>query len=505
MMRRLKGLIFLVPIAISAALQMLNITRWSFWFDESFTGTLVEYGPSEIISRTAADVHPPLYYLLLKAWAELFGYSDLALRSFSVLATAATLFVLWRILMRITTPKTALIALSLASINPYVIRYGQEARMYALAGLAIAISTLLLIRIVNLPRDQRSTYKWALYALSVAATIYIHYFAVLAILSHLIYLLRRDIKAQKGSISAASLWNKIKSLDMRWLVSYVAAFILFIPWLPTFIDQLTSVNANFWIEPVGLFTLQNTALQIAVNTDVVNDTVVSTGVLMLPVLLLAAAWYLRRGLLRGERQYIDLLAGILLLPMIFLFAVSLIPGIQSVYYVRYFSQYALMGVAGLTLLLALILTSKVSRARGVLAKILVVVVIATSVYGIGNVYSGNGKSHFGVKTISQQLQDRYLPGDIVVAAGIWEFYDVYRYTSSFASPKLVVEGNFFGGESLVEGRTDIIIDSLDSLSTNGFVWYVASGDFADVPDEWLEVGEPIYSGSHTLRMYKTTR
>src|SRR5438874_2453036 len=51
---------------------------------EAFSWRLTSYPSAEVVQRTAADVHPPLYYLLLKAWVLLCGDSPGALRSFSV-------------------------------------------------------------------------------------------------------------------------------------------------------------------------------------------------------------------------------------------------------------------------------------------------------------------------------------------------------------------------------------------------------------------------------------
>ena len=50
-----------------SVLALGNITRWSIWFDEAFSAYLIRYSYSEVAQFTATDVHPPLYYWLLKA------------------------------------------------------------------------------------------------------------------------------------------------------------------------------------------------------------------------------------------------------------------------------------------------------------------------------------------------------------------------------------------------------------------------------------------------------
>ena len=48
------------------------------WLDETYTFAMVQHGLAEIVGLTAKD-HPPLYYLLLRLWTDLFGDSRVAL------------------------------------------------------------------------------------------------------------------------------------------------------------------------------------------------------------------------------------------------------------------------------------------------------------------------------------------------------------------------------------------------------------------------------------------
>jgi predicted membrane-bound mannosyltransferase len=81
-------------IALYVALTLGNITRWSIWFDEAFSAYLMRFDFFDIARYTANDVHPPMYYWLLKAWTSVFGTSDLALRLPSLLMIAASIVVI---------------------------------------------------------------------------------------------------------------------------------------------------------------------------------------------------------------------------------------------------------------------------------------------------------------------------------------------------------------------------------------------------------------------------
>ena len=64
-----------------------NMTRWSVWFDEAFSVYLARFNIAEIVHFTSLDVHPPLYYWLLKGWTVIFGHS--ARGSFAKLGVCA--------------------------------------------------------------------------------------------------------------------------------------------------------------------------------------------------------------------------------------------------------------------------------------------------------------------------------------------------------------------------------------------------------------------------------
>src|ERR1051326_1782992 len=82
-------------LAAAAAMRFYGLTRQSAWADELWTLLITDPALSfaEFWRRVVADTHPPLYYLLMRGWSELFGQSDFAARLpsavFGVLTVAA--------------------------------------------------------------------------------------------------------------------------------------------------------------------------------------------------------------------------------------------------------------------------------------------------------------------------------------------------------------------------------------------------------------------------------
>jgi predicted membrane-bound mannosyltransferase len=74
-------------LAFALALRVWKLTDKNIGLDESTSWYLATGSVSHLVSWTAADVHPPLYYLLLKVWLWVFGDSLVALRSLSVISS----------------------------------------------------------------------------------------------------------------------------------------------------------------------------------------------------------------------------------------------------------------------------------------------------------------------------------------------------------------------------------------------------------------------------------
>ena len=85
---------FLIPLSsfllLAALLRLYRLDGQSLWYDEGVSAFMTTRGPMEIARAAAADIHPPLYYWLLSAWAAPFGNGESSLRGLSVLFGTTT-------------------------------------------------------------------------------------------------------------------------------------------------------------------------------------------------------------------------------------------------------------------------------------------------------------------------------------------------------------------------------------------------------------------------------
>jgi 4-amino-4-deoxy-L-arabinose transferase-like glycosyltransferase len=79
------------------------------------------------------DIHPPLYYIVLRIWREMFGSSDVAIRSLSVLASLVAIVLLFDLGRLLFSLGAGLWAALLMAIAQPQIWYAQEARGYLMA------------------------------------------------------------------------------------------------------------------------------------------------------------------------------------------------------------------------------------------------------------------------------------------------------------------------------------------------------------------------------------
>ncbi len=116
----------------------------SLWLDEATTAQVVRTlsFPQILTVYAPHDFHPPLYYLLLKAWTVVFGTSVYSLRMPSVLLSLATGYLVYRLVMSVQQARKispmqattdARYAAALFLFNPLILYYSQEARMYMTA------------------------------------------------------------------------------------------------------------------------------------------------------------------------------------------------------------------------------------------------------------------------------------------------------------------------------------------------------------------------------------
>ncbi len=227
-----KRLYFLIVlfcgVFAAMATSLLIGLNQSVWFDEAYSILVAKQPIGKLIYLTSIDTHPPFYYLMLKAWAGIFGWSEMAVRSLSVLFMGGSMIIAGLLVKRLFGLRAAFIALPFILFAPFLLRYGFEVRMYAAASFIGMLATYVLVGAIESRNKNKSIVLFGVYAVLVAMGMYTLYYTVFIWASHLIWLLWRSYQNKE--------WTSMKP----WIISYILSIVIFLPWLPTVLRQLSS-------------------------------------------------------------------------------------------------------------------------------------------------------------------------------------------------------------------------------------------------------------------------
>lgn len=198
-------------IAVGAGLRFYQITKVGQWPDEFWSsvhlatgrgtgifdlpaGVLIDPPPPTMLAGAPSwphiwtglpnVVHPPVYFICLRWWMDLFGSSDFSTRTFSALASLFGVIVLFDIVRRTSGAHAALLAAALMAVSPLQMNLSQETRPYPLL---ILFGLLACHAIVRIEQDGVSSRKLIQLGLATGATALTHYFSIEALAGIFLY------------------------------------------------------------------------------------------------------------------------------------------------------------------------------------------------------------------------------------------------------------------------------------------------------------------------------
>lgn len=206
----------------------------TMWGDEPYTIALIQFSFSSIWDITSTDVHPPLYYMMLKAFTILFGDSVFSMRIFSNIAFLLILLCGLFPIRVFFGSSVSLIFIMIFTLLPISQFMAINIRMYSWVAFFILAGSLCAYKAFC---DNKTIY-YILLAILSACACYTHYYGGVA--SGCIYLI----------LLFMLIVNKcnIKKL----ILSVGVLLILFSFWIPILLNQIIVVNNDYWIEPLNL-------------------------------------------------------------------------------------------------------------------------------------------------------------------------------------------------------------------------------------------------------------
>ena len=223
----------LFVIFIVAFLFRLIALNQSLWLDEATTARVVQqYNYAQIITKfSPSDFHPPLFYIFMKAWSNIFGYAEVVLRMPSVLFSLSCGYIVYVLYIHMSrdrsrrapssvakwgpVPTNGLFAVIFFLFNPLIIYYSQEARMYMMVTFLLSVSLyyfMVIITSKSLSSELRAT---ILFNLFTALSFLTFYGSIFMIAAYYIVLL----------------WKRQFALLIKLLPGFVIALLVVTPLL----------------------------------------------------------------------------------------------------------------------------------------------------------------------------------------------------------------------------------------------------------------------------------
>jgi mannosyltransferase len=189
-------------VAVGALIRFGTLGVQHFWLDEAVTAGLLRLDPDDMIGTIwTTESTPPLYYLVARGWAAVFGTGEVGLRALSALLGTLTIPVVYAIGATLASRRAGLVAAGLAAVSPALVWYSQEARSYPLVILLSALSLLFACRAVTRGRD-RDVGWWAVTS---ALALLSHYFAVFLVAGEAVWLLLGFPRRRPVAIALAAI------------------------------------------------------------------------------------------------------------------------------------------------------------------------------------------------------------------------------------------------------------------------------------------------------------
>jgi mannosyltransferase len=314
----------LVALTVLSAYVRTRAISGSFWMDEGLSVGISSYPLGDIPGVLREDGSPPLYYMLLHVWMDVFGRTETAVHWLSLTAALLTIpaamWAGWSLWGR----RAGYLGAVLCALLPFLTAYGEEARMYALMALfALLASACYLHAFVY----RRRGYLPA-FALLMALMLYTHswgiFFGVGAVLA-LIPIWRAS--AERGRL--------LKDAAL----AFGGAAVLYLPWLPTLLYQASHTAAPWANKP-------RLGVPIQIARDVLGGYGAAVAVLLAVGFGLAMALGAQRA--RGSRERLSVWV-LIAIPLVTIGLAWGLSQISPAWASRYFAAF----VGPLLLLMAL--------------------------------------------------------------------------------------------------------------------------------------------------------
>jgi hypothetical protein len=253
-------------LGFAAYLRLAGLGDESFWMDEGYTMAYTGLPFTKMIAYIATrDVHPPLYYILIKFWRTL-GDSEAFLRLPSAVFGIAAVAYMWSLVKEHWGTAAATASSLLLATSEVAIWYSQENRMYSLVLLLTVLSLRFFLRFVALfqcagedgqgnPAPRAALRDCLGVTVFTLALLYTHSVTIFLwgtqlLVGGLLGLipLIRSRRRRSGGDSGNPAFR-------QWILCQAVIGVLYLPWLLVLFGQSVNVHARWWTKSQSMVSV----------------------------------------------------------------------------------------------------------------------------------------------------------------------------------------------------------------------------------------------------------
>ena len=220
----------LVLLGVATLMRVLYIGKTDLGGDESFSLYMAIQSVPNIVAMLTQGDNPPLWEILLHFWTKVFGISEVAIRSLSLIFSALTVIPIYLLSERHIHRFVGIAASLFYCFSTFSIYLAHECRVYSLIGFATASSVFLFVSCIHRPK----TFKFILLTLANLMLMYGHYLSVwIIVMEFVIALVIKPIR---------------KKIWKPYLIHAAALILLFSPMFPVLFRRFMDSGVNgTWI------------------------------------------------------------------------------------------------------------------------------------------------------------------------------------------------------------------------------------------------------------------
>ncbi len=234
--RLVAGVVLVVLLAVSALLRTRQLGG-ELWLNEAIAVGIATRSFGGVLHAVHVGGSSPLYYLLLHFWVNGFGNHEASARALSLLCSLLTIPVAGWAGWSLSGPRAGLYAATLFAFSSVFTEYAEQAQPYALLGL---LSLLAVVAFLHAFVHRRRRYLW-LFVGALEAALYTQGTAALlgfGLAAGLLVVIRcAPADARRGLVRDGTL-------------CLLALVVLYIPWLPSTIDQIAHATSPWHFAPL---------------------------------------------------------------------------------------------------------------------------------------------------------------------------------------------------------------------------------------------------------------